>query len=189
MVSEYAIGGVIAGVSTAAGSLIQIYRSKLEQHAEDKRIIAQNFASQKAEYVQEMGYHLNRCHRKYFEAVREAAHHNLSIEEFETEYKNTVDDMNDCFDKCVIYLSDKGEAEVLRFIGHLIEAENYLRIKVAPKEELEYRHGNTSELIQYDDHELDYEAWRHHYQQAKNALRNDINDRIELLAPYSDIGA
>lgn len=188
MASGLLTGAVIGGIFTLIGSLgtgyLNIRRAKIEQNQQDKRIIAQHFAAQEAESIRELNYQLNRCHRLYEEAVRQAATQILTDEQFKEEYHKELENLQEEIEKSSAFLNKYGERELRDYLQHLFKAESYAREKSKVEDELSIRNGEIKELLKEDNAEIRWNQWHRDYQDAKNALRNAVGERLELLSMY-----
>lgn len=188
MVSDFALGSIITGTFTAAGTLgasyIALKRSEMVQEERDKRIIGQEFASKEADLMIELSYQLNRSYRKYRVGVRHAAIRAVSEEKYFEEYEDLLFEFQETVDQACVFLSDYGEAHLSRYISHLFDAQGYIAEHSQPEEELdEPRKGDVQALLSEDDADLQWNEWEKDYREAKWALGQLTSNRLQMLSP------
>lgn len=188
MASELFTGAVIGGVFTLIGSLgtgyLNIRRTRIEQDQQDKRIIARQFAAQEADAIRDLNHQLNRCHRIYEEAVRHAATQVLTEEEFVEKFQKELRELQEELEKSSVFLNEYGERQFRDYLTHLFDAEAYASRKAREEEELKVREGEVPKLLKEDDANINWNKWQQDYNNAKNALRNEVGNRLELLSTY-----
>lgn len=185
MVAGVIIGAVIGAVSSLIGAFgtgyLNIRQAKVEQRREDNRLVAESIVSQEAESMRELSFMLNKLDREYQLGVMDASQRILTKSEYQEEYRNQFQDLQDAIDRATAFLSEDGEQILKQYSSHLIDAEFYMRRNTVEERELP-REGEVKELLREDGSELDWDKWRNDYLVAKNALRDSINANLRLLS-------